>query len=216
MSKNKKVWLPAIIAIVAAVLLVAYWLYAHGGGEPRPRIGDGGKLQGGGPRLPRDKEEGLGDYFTTIGTVALYLGAGAFSWFWFKRKLKSPSPLVRKAGKLLYAAHKLLGWLTFAAIAVHGVYFLMTKLHDDKIYTGLAAFAILLALIGYGYLINKIRHKQMRLIHRLLGISWVPALLLHAGGSVIAATAACLAVGGLVWVLERSAGQADKPIAEER
>ncbi|UMR35770.1 hypothetical protein MJ749_24625 [Paenibacillus polymyxa] len=52
----------------------------------------------------------------------------------------------------------------------------------------------------------------MRTIHRILGLLWVPVLLLHAGGSAIMAVIATLAIGGLVWTLERTAGRLTKPI----
>lgn len=221
MSKNKKVWVPAMIAIVAAVLLMAYYAYtvfSHGGGElhPRPQGGGQGSLREGMPFPPEGEHDGYGGYFSTLGTIALYLGAAGFSWFWFKKKQKSPSKLVRSAGKLLHSIHKLSGWITLLLIAVHGIYFLITKLHDDKIFTGLAGLAILLTLVGYGYFINKVRNKWMRTVHRSLGIVWVPVLLLHAGGSAIVAVLACMAVGGLIWLLERSAGQAEQPIPGDR
>ncbi|CAM2914380.1 hypothetical protein PASE110613_07260 [Paenibacillus sediminis] len=212
MKTKKTVWIPAMIAAVVAALLVTYYVYtssvqggAHGlppGGRGRPPGGEG-------------REEG-GEMFTTLGTIAVFLGAATFSWFWFKKKLKSPSMLVRKAGKILYSVHKLLGSATLILIVVHGIYFLITKLHDHKIYTGLASFVILLAIVGYGFFINKVRNKWMRTVHRSLGLIWVPVLLLHAGGSAIMAAISCVAVGGLVWILERSAGQAAKPIPGDR
>ncbi|MFC5702633.1 hypothetical protein ACFPVX_15115 [Cohnella faecalis] len=213
MSRNKKVWIPAMIAAAIAALLVVYyyWTSAHGGGEVRPR-----PLAGEGHRPPEDGNERYGGYFTTLGTIALYFGAAGFSWFWFKKKLRSPSRLVRQAGKLLHSMHELMGWITLILISAHGIYFLITKLHDDKIFTGLAGFAILLTLAGYGYFIKKVRNKWMRAVHRSLGMVWVPVLLLHAGGSAIMAVIACLAVWGLIWVFERSSGQARPPITGER
>ncbi|WP_219837337.1 hypothetical protein [Paenibacillus sp. R14(2021)] len=221
MSKNKKVWIPALVAIAAALVLVVYYYYtkfSHPGGQPHPRPqGEGqGRLHEGAQRPPRGEDEGYGGYFSTLGTIALYVGAAGFSWFWFKKKLKSPSPLVRKAGRLLHAVHKLMGWFTLLLVAVHGTYYLFTKLHDDNIFSGLASFAILLTLVGYGYFINKVRNKWMRAVHRTLGILWVPVLLLHAGGSAIIAVLASLAVGGLVWFFERSAGPNKQPITGDR
>ncbi|RKP51599.1 hypothetical protein D7Z26_17630 [Cohnella endophytica] len=215
MSRNKKIWIPAIVVATVAVLLVAYSYYltlSHGGQELRPRPPEGG----GTGRPPQGGNDGAGGYFTTLGTISLFLGAAGFSWFWFKKKLKSPSPAVRYVGKLLHSIHKFLGWTTLVLIVVHGIYFLIVKLHDEKIYTGLAGLAILLALAGYGYSINKVRNKWMRAVHRSLGIIWVPVLLLHAGGSAIMAVISALAVGGLVWVFERSAVQAKQPAGKER
>ncbi|MBB6669506.1 hypothetical protein [Cohnella nanjingensis] len=217
MSKNKKVWIPAIIAAFAALLLVASFYYAgysHEGEALRARLpggGGGGLPAGEAQRPPRDGNEGYGGYFTTLGTIALYVGAAGFSWFWFKKRMKSPSRLVRRGGKLLFAWHKLMGWITVALIAIHGTYFLWTKFGDDKIYSGLAGFVILLTLAGYGYFIHKIRNKWMRTVHRSLGLLWVPVLIVHAGGSAIMAVLAVLVVGVVVLLLEKNAGTSRQP-----
>ncbi|AIQ11072.1 hypothetical protein [Paenibacillus durus] len=199
MKTKKTIWIPAILAAVAAVLLVAYYFYVspfQGSGRPADGAGVMRPLGGEGP-------EGGGEIFKTLGTISVFLGACSFSWFWFKRKLKSPSMLVRRTGKFLRSVHKLLGWATLAVIAIHGIYFLFAKPEENKIYTGLAGFAILLAIAGYGFFINKVRNKWMRTVHRSLGLLWVPILLLHAGGSAIVAVIASLAVWVLVRVLER-------------
>jgi hypothetical protein len=218
MSRKKKVWIPAIIAAAAAVLLVAYYFYmlsSHGGGDPRPPKGGGGGLPAGGmQRPPGQVNDGYAGYFSTLGTIAVFLSAASFSWLWFKKKLKSPSMLVRKVGNLLFSMHKLMGWAALILIVIHGTYFLINKLDDNKIYTGIAGFSILLTIVGYGYFINKVRNKWMRTVHRTLGLLWVPMLLLHAGGSAIMAVIATLAVGGAVMILERKAGVAGKPIQE--
>ncbi|MFK4302101.1 hypothetical protein ABH892_002205 [Paenibacillus sp. RC254] len=220
MKTKKTVWIPAIIAVTAAALLVIYYYYMSSvsGGGPGPRPPEGGVSNlptGPVGRRPGGEGGGNGEIFKTLGTISVFLGAAAFSWFWFKKKLRSPSIWVRKAGKLLHSLHKLLGWATLILIAVHGIYFLITKLQDHKTYTGLAGFAILLAIAGYGFFINKVRNKWMRTVHRLLGLLWVPVLLLHAGGSAIMAVIASLAVGVLVWVLERMAGKTTKPVPED-
>ncbi|AZN41554.1 hypothetical protein [Paenibacillus albus] len=219
MSKSKKVWIPACIALVAAIILVVcYYVYAPSKGEFHPRIpqgGNGGLPPGGGHPPERGDEGPLAGYFSTFGTIALFVGAASFSWLWFKKKRKSPSMLVRQSGKLFYSIHKLLGWATFILVAAHGIYFLFTKINDEHIYSGLAGFAILLALAGYGYFINKIRNKWMRTVHRTLGVLWVPVLWLHAGGSAFLATAATLAVGGLVYLLDKSANRARQTVQEQ-
>ncbi|WP_068497993.1 hypothetical protein [Paenibacillus kribbensis] len=222
MKTKKTVWIPAMIAVTVAALLVLYYYYmssvSGGGPGPRPPEGSVGNVPAGQMGRPPGGEGrgGNGEIFKTLGTISVFLGAAAFSWFWFKKKLRSPSMLVRKAGKLLHFMHKLLGWATLVLVAVHGVYFLITKLQDHKTYTGLASFAILLAIAGYGFFINKVRNKWMRTVHRSLGLLWVPVLLLHAGSSVIMAVIASLAVGVLVWVLERSAGKTTKLVPGER
>nr|WP_206109311.1 hypothetical protein [Paenibacillus sp. HB172176] len=186
MSKNKKVWIPAIFTVAAAILLLVYYFLT-----PHPRI--------------REHEHPMEGIVKTLGTISLYMGAVSFSWYWFKRKRKSPSQLLRKVGKMLHAIHQPLGWATLLFIAVHGAYFLIIKPHDHKIMSGIANFLLLLTLAGYGYFILRIRNKWMRTVHRMLAIAWVPILFFHAGGSVIAATAATLAAGGLAWLVERSA-----------
>jgi len=215
MSRNRKVWIPAILAALVAFLLVVYYYYTistRGGGEFRPPGGGGGKLPAGELRHPPGEGNG---HFSTLGTIALFFGAAGFSWFWFKKKLKSNSILVRRAGKLLFTMHKQLGWITVILITIHGAYFLIIKLHDDKIYTGLAGFAILLMLVGYGYFINRVRNKWMRTVHRSLGLLWFPVLLIHAGGSAIIAVISALAVGGAVLFLERMAGREGKSIQDQ-
>ncbi|MGW8958827.1 hypothetical protein [Paenibacillus sp. NPDC055715] len=218
MKTKKTVWIPAMIAVTVAALLVIYYYYissvSGGGSGPRPLEGGVSNVPAGqmGRPLGGEGRGGNREIFKTLGTISVFLGAAAFSWFWFKKKLRSPSNLVRKTGKLLHSLHKLLGWATLVLIAVHGVYFLITKLQDNKTYTGLAGFAILLAIAGYGFFINKVRNKWMRTVHRSLGLLWVPVLLLHAGGSAIMAVIASLAVGVLVWVLERMAGKTSGPI----
>jgi len=213
MKTKRTVWIPAIIATAVALLLLAYYYYmvlSHGSGEVRLHAPGGvGRMlppEGEGPR-------GGGEIFKTLGTIAVFLGAVSFSWFWFKKKLRSPSMLVRKIGKLLHAVHKLLGWATLAITATHGIYFLITKPGDKNMYTGLAALVILLMIAGYGLFIHKIRNKWMRTVHRGLGLLWVPILLLHAGGSAILAVIGSLAVGVLVWLLEKIAV---RPIPGER
>lgn len=222
MKTKKTVWIPAIIVVMVAALLVIYHYYVSsisgGGSGPRPPEGGVSNVSAGHMGRPPDGKGhgGNGELFKTLGTISVFLGAAAFSWFWFKRRLRSPSMLIRIAGKLLHSMHKLLGWATLILIAVHGVYFLITKFQDHKTYTGLASFAILLGIAGYGFFINKVRNKWMRTVHRSLGLLWVPVLLLHAGGSAIMAVIATLTVGILVWILKKTAGKKTTPIPEDR
>ncbi|WP_138494452.1 hypothetical protein [Paenibacillus pinistramenti] len=213
MSKKRTVWIPALIAAVIAALLAGYYFYnswSNGGGM---HPGEGGGPPGGMKGHPPGGEQGYGELFKTFGTLSVFLGAAGFCWYWFKKKLKSPSLIVRKIGRLLHALHKPLGWAALLLIAAHGIYFLVTKLQDHKIYSGLAAFVILLALAGYGFFINKIRNRWMRLVHRSLALLWVPALLLHAGGSAITAVLITLGIGVLIWILEKWASRNVQPAA---
>jgi hypothetical protein len=152
-----------------------------------------------------NRPEESGDLFTTLGTTAVICGAVSFAWLLFRKKLASPSKPVRKLGKLLYKIHTFTGWAALALIAVHGTYFLLTKSQDGKIYTGLAGFLIVLALAGYGLAINRVKNKYLRLVHRMLSFAWIPVLLLHAGGSFIAAALATMALWGAIWFAERLA-----------
>ncbi|BCG57199.1 hypothetical protein [Paenibacillus sp. URB8-2] len=199
MSKRKTVWIPAILAVIFSLLLIAYSFYAQANGtHPQPSSGAGGLPPQGG------RKEDL-ELFKWLGTMAVVCGAVSFSWVRFKKKLRSSSLPVQKLGKLLHRIHQFMGWTALALILVHGAYYLITRLQDDKIFTGLAAFLILLTLAGYGWLIKRVRNKWMRKAHFFLSLMWIPLLLLHAGGSAIL-TAVITAV---VWVgvtfLERQA-----------
>lgn len=184
MSAKTKTWIPFAIALAAAAGLIVYGAFAAQNEHFRTRPSE------------------IGSLFTTLGTIAVYVAAAGFSWVWFKRKFKSPSPLVRRLSKLIHSLHRALGWLTLALGAAHGAYWLLNRPWDDNIYTGLASFAILLVVAGYGLFVPKIRNKWMRLAHRTLGIAWAPVLFLHAGGSAIAAVGAVIGVGVLVRMLE--------------
>ncbi|WP_317983772.1 hypothetical protein [Paenibacillus spiritus] len=195
MSSSRRIWIPGMIAgLIAAVLLIAGVL--HPGAGPA-----------GGVRLPHPHGgEGSEEWFKRMGTAVPFLGAASFSWFWVRRKRKSPSAPVRQGARLLSKLHPFLGWAALALIAVHGTYFLLNKPGDSHIYSGLAALVLLAALAAYGVIIRKVRNKWTRSVHRSLALLWVPALLLHAGGSAVLAVAVTLAAGGLVWLLERAAG----------
>jgi len=198
MSKSRKAWIPAGLACLAAILLIAYSYHLQ----------DARHFGTGGPRMPGEPRPDAGDntlkgFFTTLGTISLYLGALTFSWYWFRKKAKSPSRLVRMSRTLLYAVHKWMGWSLLLLIGIHGAYFVIADWNPDKAYSGLGAFAMLLAIAGYGYLIRTVRNKWMRSAHRWLGVAWVPILLLHAGGSTVIAVLVCLGLFGMVWLLER-------------
>ncbi|MCZ8522633.1 MULTISPECIES: hypothetical protein [Paenibacillus] len=196
MSTSKKVWIPAILIVIAGLLLVAYSLYLEmNGTHPGPSRGGGG--------LPPEGGKKEGELFEWLGTAAVVCGAVSFLWLRFKKKLRSPSEFVRTAGGLLRRLHTWMGWTALVLVGVHGVYYLVTKLQDHKIYTGLAAFLILAALAGYGWLMPRIRNVWMRKVHLLLSLVWIPLLLLHAGGSAILTVAVTAAVWVLVGFLDR-------------
>lgn len=217
MKTKKNVWIPAILAAVIAMLFLAFSYYMTSSQDGRTPYAGASQFSAGRMHpLGGERPEGSQEVFKTLGTISVILGAICFSWLWFKKKLKSPSMLVRKIGKLLYSVHKWLGWACLIVIAVHGSYFMLKKPYDHNIYTGLAASFILLMIVGYGFFINKIRNKWMRSVHRTLGLLWVPILLLHAGGSVIAAVIASLGAWALVAILERNGEKNMKPISGDR
>ncbi|WP_027091678.1 hypothetical protein [Cohnella thermotolerans] len=199
MNHSRKAFIPAALVAFASIALIVYSFYAssRGRGHPPNMPAAGARPPGG------EREEGL-DPFTLFGTLAVVCGAVSFTWLRFKKKLVSPSPIVKKLAKLLYRVHPFTGWAALLLIAAHGSYFLVTKLNDHKIYTGLASFLILLALAGYGFLIKRVRNKWLRKAHFYLSLLWIPALLLHAGGSFLGTALATAAVWAAVWLLERA------------
>ncbi|MNO56432.1 hypothetical protein D3C76_469470 [compost metagenome] len=182
MSKSKKVWILAVAAMAAALFLIVYQMLVV-------------KEIAGYRHRPGPAEE----IFKTLGTIAVFVGAGGFCWLWFKKQRKAPQWIIRRVGALLHRLHQPLGWLALGLVAFHGGYFLITDIQNRDIYSGIAAFLILLAIAGYGFFIKRIRNKWMRLVHRSLGIAWVPALFIHAGGSAVMATFLTIMVGVLMW-----------------
>ena len=89
MSKSKKVWIPAAIALLAAVILVVFIAFTLLLGESSAhdfrKGGVAGMPPGGGQRPERGEGGALEGYFSTFGTIALFVGAASF-WFWFKKK----------------------------------------------------------------------------------------------------------------------------------
>jgi hypothetical protein len=193
MKTNKSVFIPAIIVVIAAILLVAYSFFAmNSGTHPAPP-------EGGRPPMGGEKFEP----FKTLGTIAIVCGALSFTWLLFKNKLTSSSVPIKKLGKLFYTIHTYTGWAALLIVLVHGTYYLITKLNDKSIYTGIAAFLLLFTLAGYGYLIKRVRNMHMRKVHFLLSFVWIIAIMLHAGGAFITTALITLVIWGFIWLLER-------------
>jgi|AGTN01.1.fsa_nt_gi hypothetical protein len=204
MSKSKGVWIPSIIAIVAAILFLGYYYHyisRHGNGESDlKRLAE--------EQLAKGFVDGnvrIAIFFNDLGTISVFLGAVCFSWLLFKRKLRSPSRIVRRVGKLFHSLHIFLGWISLFLCFAHGIYFFFVEIHDQHIYSGISSFVILLTIAGYGYGIRKVSNKEMRAVHRWLSIVWIPILWIHAGGEAILAAMAALGAGGIVLLLERMA-----------
>lgn len=201
-SKSKRVWIPAIIAIAVTVMFVGYYYYYiswYGNGDSALRRLATEQLAKGFV----ERNVRIAIFFNDLGTISVFLGAACFSWFWFKRKLRSSSMIVRPVGKLIHSLHIFLGWTALILSFAHGIYCSFVEIHDQHIYSGIASFAILLTIVGYGYMIRKVRNKWMPAIHRWLSIVWIPVLWIHAGWDVILATITTLAAGVIVILFER-------------
>jgi hypothetical protein len=185
MKQNRSIFAPAIAVAIISILLIAYYFYAASHETN--------------PQPPQ------GNFFTTLGTFAVISGAISFSWFRFKKKLKSPSLFIKKLAKIFYVAHTYAGWIALVLIGVHGGYFLITRLNDSNILSGLAAFFLNLTLAIYGWFIKRKPNKFMRKTHFLLSILWLLVLIVHAGGTFIAIAIITLMVWGIIWIVEKRA-----------
>jgi hypothetical protein len=183
MKQNRSIFAPAIAVAIISILLTAYYFYAASlATNPQP-------LQG--------------NFFMTLGTFAVISGAISFSWFRFKKKLNSPSRFIKKLAKIFYVIHTYAGWIALVLIVVHGGYFLITRLNDSNIFSGLAAFFLILALAIYGWLMKRKPNKLMRKTHFLLSLLWLLVLIVHAGGTFIAIAIITLMVWGIIWIVEK-------------
>jgi hypothetical protein len=194
LKQNRSIFLPAISVAILSILLILYSYYSaahavhpsppHGGGQP-----PGGK--------------GGTNSFLTLGTIAIVCGAINFSWFLLKRKLTSSSRPIKKLAKIFYAVHTYTGLLSLGLIVIHGSYYLITKLQDTlNIFSGLAAFLLILALAMYGWRMRKKPNNTMRKTHFLLSNVWLLALIVHAGGTFIQIVAVTLMIWAIIWVVE--------------
>jgi hypothetical protein len=204
-QKKIAIYIPALIAVLTGLLLAAYtiFLQPHGvdGDHPMPPEGiNSADFQ---------PKEGGGELFKNMGTIAIICGAVSFTWLLLKRKLASPSQIVKQLSRWALKVHTWFGWAALILVLVHGGYFLITKFQDHKTLSGLASFAVLLALGGYGWTIRRFKResKTLRFTHRLLSFVWIPVLLLHAGGSVIGTAAGTVGSWVLIWLIERAASR---------
>lgn len=195
MKSQRAYYLPAAAAVLISILFIAYSFYAapHGAGHMPPQA-EGVRPPGGGHK------EGI-EPFKLMGTLAVILGAVSFFWLRMKNKLTSSSLVINRLARLVYKAHQPAGWAVLLLITAHGTYYLVTKMQDPSIYTGLAAF-LTMAVIGvYGWMIRRGRNRGMRKIHLFLSVAWIPVLLLHAGGSAVVTIAVTAVLwGGVRWL----------------
>jgi hypothetical protein len=207
MKPNRAIFIPAISVAIVSILLIIYYYNAAAHGAPA-NLPSGALPPGGSGTRPRPPEGEGADPFKFLGTLAIICGAISFSWFRLKKKLASPSRPIKKLAKIMYAAHTYTGWIALILIVIHGAYYLITKLNDPSIFSGLAAFLLLLALAIYGWLMKRKPNKQMRKMHFLLSNLWLLALLVHAGGNFILVVAVTLMIWAIIWIIELAAKRA--------
>ncbi|UUZ82283.1 hypothetical protein LJK88_49155 [Paenibacillus sp. P26] len=165
----------------------------------------GSGCRGPAARHEAEGEKGGEGLFKNFGTIAVFCGAVSYVWLRLKTKRRSPSSVVQILVKWFDKLHTYAGYGAIVLVAVHGVYFLTQAAVKDDTYTGLAAFALLLSLGVYGFLIRRVKNKHMRKIHFLLATAFAVVACIHAGSSAIMATVCTIAFWGLVLLMERSA-----------
>jgi hypothetical protein len=206
MKKNFRVLIPALLVAATSVALIIYY-YLHMPARP-PRVPGGmqGAPGGGMPPGPGGGKKQGNEFFTLLGNGAILFGILSFWWFLFKKKLASPLPFVKEVGKKLYVVHTYTGYVALLLVVVHGGYYLLTDISNNNILTGLAGFALLMALAVYGWLYKRSKHgknKALRQTHFLLSILWLLVLFIHAGGFFVVMVIATVALAVLLWWLER-------------
>lgn len=223
MKQNVRILIPAILVIVAsiAILVYAQFFMPHpvghrGGHQINPSLGNGqtfdpsyrnGGEQSFNPGTEERRTEekrGLSGIFNLLGNLSINLGACCFFWFILKKKLTSPSQMIKKAAKGFFKVHTFVGWTALGFGIVHGVYYLVTDFSNSRTFTGIAAILILLVLGVYGLFIRRVRNKYTRKAHFLLSSLWIPILMVHAGGSVFAMVIVGLLIWGILWFVDSS------------
>jgi len=177
MTKIIRVYFPVMIIALISITFIIVSLYYH----PVHHHPDFGKISD--KRPVRKEGRGL---FKLLGNGAVLVGALSFSWYLFKKKLKSPYLIIKIAAKKAYHIHTYAGWAALILIAIHGGYFLITDFKNKNNLTGAAAFFILLSLAVYGYILKRKKKKTLRIAHFCLSLMWIAAILIHGGGFVIA------------------------------
>lgn len=200
MISRRSVYIPAILVAAASLILILYAFFGMAHHAPP------GAAAGALPHDMKPKgEKGSEGLFKNFGTIAVFCGAVSYVWLRLKTKRRSPSSVVQILVKWFDKLHTYAGYGAIVLVAVHGVYFLTQAAVKDDTYTGLAAFALLLSLGVYGFLIRRVKNKHMRKIHFLLATAFAVVACIHAGSSAIMATVCTIAFWGLVLLMERSA-----------
>ena len=136
--------------------------------------------------LPTSIWRGLDHFLTKMteifGFAAVFLILFRMIWMLMK---KSKVPNIRwifSIWQFLKKRHVLFGWIVAAAGTAHSLYFLIFIPNDmDGVYSGLIAFAVMLAMVIFGYKLNlkERTHRSVRVLHTFLGIAFIIGLLYH-------------------------------------
>lgn len=108
----------------------------------------------------------------SICAIALFFGG----------KLRSIVGGTKKIWLFLKARHVLFGWIVAAAATSHSVYFLVFLPQQMSItISGLVALGIMASLVVIGFYFDKKAraNKRIRIIHTILGFSFIASLIYH-------------------------------------
>ncbi|NHM31904.1 hypothetical protein G8761_15065 [Bacillus sp. C11] len=200
--KKWKVYIPATIILVFCGALIAYEFYVSptGGSGHGPQ--QSGDLAHKGQRFQKNS---LREIFNWFGTMSIIGGAITYSLVRFKKKLKSPSPFIKKFSKAVFRVHNVIGYAILILGISHGTYYLITeKLTNKGVLNGIAAFILILTVGVYGFLIRRLKNKYTKKVHFWVSNASLTALLIHAGGSFIGPAIGTLAVWGIFELAEKN------------
>lgn len=99
-----------------------------------------------------------------------------------KKKIKA-NKILRKTFQFFQQNHVLFGWMFFILGLAHSLYFLPKHSKAGSHYkdTGIASMALMFILVGLGLMLEKkwLSPKKSRLWHKIVGILFSVALILH-------------------------------------
>jgi hypothetical protein len=207
--RNHRLYLiPAILIAILSSILILYTLFlspvkdSRGGPPPDRKQQDLNR--------PNKHEDAAAGTYKTLGNIAVLCAAVSFTWLRFKKKRVSRYKPVKKLANLLYAIHPYMGWIALILITVHGGYYILNDFNNHSVLSGIAAFLIVAALAGYGWLFGRVKKPILRKIHYLLACALIVAAIVHAGGFVIPVSLATIAIWLIIGWVEKSALQNTK------
>ncbi|WP_462411651.1 hypothetical protein [Neobacillus sp. Marseille-QA0830] len=198
MKKDKRVYIPAILVLLISIGFLVYYFLSLPSGEGAGHMPKG-------EHLPGERPQEGGEIFKTFGTISIIVMAASYSWFRFKKILRSPVPQLKKLSRFIHKAHHFFGWTALIIAIVHGGYYLLTKFGDFHTKSGLAVILLFITLAVYGYLVKRVRNKYIKSVHFLLSNLCIAALLVHAAGQVLATASGTIALFIILWLVERQA-----------